>query len=225
MESGGRKRGKIARRYPGRGRFFGARRTSHSAAGRHQTEETHLITSSQPLKLKCGSAIALATLMLCAATPRSVAGEGQGAPTKIAVFDFELEDDSAGAGIAGDHAADDGHLKEVSAEVRRVIEQSGRYRLVDVGAVDAAAVRDRSLLACRGCDAEIASALGAEQSLIGAVKRISRTEYVVGFQLRDAKSGALIAARDTDLQMGADYSWSRGASRLIRDRLLEAPAK
>jgi hypothetical protein len=183
------------------------------------------MTSSRTLILKCGSVVALTTLMFFAPTAQSIAAEGPGAATKIAVFDFELEDDSAGAGIAGDRAADDGTMKAVSAEVRRVIEQSGRYRLVDVSGADAAAVRDRSLLACRGCEAGIASALGAEQSLIGVVRRVSRMEYVVGFQLRDAKSGALIAARDTDLQMGADYSWSRGASRLIRDRLLEAPTK
>jgi hypothetical protein len=116
-------------------------------------------------------------------------------------------------------------MRVVSAEVRRVIEQSGSYRLVDISGADAEAVRDRSLLTCNGCDAGIALALGAEQSLIGVVKRISRTEYVVGFQLRDASSGALIAAQDTDVRMGANYSWSRGASRLIKDRLLDAQEK
>jgi hypothetical protein len=181
--------------------------------------------SSATPRLKSGSAIALATLMFFAATPRSMAGGAQGAPTRIAVFDFELEDDSAGADIAGDRAADDSYMRVVSAEVRRVIEQSGRYRLVDISGADAEAVRDRSLLTCNGCDAGIASALGAEQSLIGVVKRISRTEYVIGFQLRDASSGALIAAQDTDVRMGANYSWSRGASRLIKDRLLEAQEK
>ncbi len=181
--------------------------------------------SFRTLKRKCGSAIALTALTFFAATPHSIAGsEGgrePGAPTKIAVFDFELEDDSAGAGVAGDRAADAGYMNAVSAGVRHVIEQSGRYRLVDVSGADAKAVRDRSLGTCNGCDAEIASARGAEQSLIGVVKRISRTEYVVGFQLRDARSGALIAAEDTGLRMGASYSWSRGASRLIKDRMLE----
>jgi hypothetical protein len=65
--------------------------------------------SSRTLTLKYASAIALATLMLFAPAPRSIAGEG--APTKIAVFDFELEDDSAAAGIAGDRAADRGYMK------------------------------------------------------------------------------------------------------------------
>jgi hypothetical protein len=135
------------------------------------------------------------------------------------VFDFELEDGSAGASLVADQA-DEGYMKSVSAEVRRLIEQSGRYRLVDVSAADAPAVRDHSLRSCNGCDAEIALALGAEQSLIGVVRRITRTEYVVSFQLKDARTGALLAAQESDLRMGANYSWSRGAARLIKDHLL-----
>lgn len=52
------------------------------------------------------------------------------------------------------------------------------------------------------------------------VHRISRTEYVVRYQLRDSASGTVLSAADTGLRMGADYSWNRGAVRLIRDRLL-----
>jgi hypothetical protein len=161
-------------------------------------------------------------LMLLVPASRSVAAQAQDGPIKIAIFDFELEDGSAGAGIAGDPAADAGYMKAVSAEVRHVVEQSGRYRLIDAGGAEAEAVRDHPLRMCNGCDATVASALGADLSLTGIVRRISRTEYVIGFQLRDAKSGALIAAQDTGLRMGANYSWSRGAARLIEDRLLGA---
>ena len=109
----------------------------------------------------------------------------------------------------------------MSTEVRRLIEQSGRYRLVDVSGANAEAVKDHSLRNCNGCDAGIALALGAEQSLIGLVRRITRTEYVVLFRLRDAKTGAVLASQETDLRMGANYAWSRGAARLIKDRLLD----
>jgi hypothetical protein len=53
------------------------------------------------------------------------------------------------------------------------------------------------------------------------MKRITRTEYTVRFQIRDAKTGAILSDEDSGLRMGADYSWSRGAVRLIKDRLLE----
>jgi hypothetical protein len=168
-------------------------------------------------------ATVLVALLLCPATQPSLAADAPAAPIKLAVFDFELEDGSAGASITADQPADDGYMKAVSAEVRRVIEQSGRYQLVDVSRADAEAVRSHTLRKCDGCDAAIAAALGAEQSLTGVVKRITRTEYVVSFRLADAKTGATLAYRETDLRMGANYSWSRGAAQLIKTQLLDAP--
>jgi hypothetical protein len=87
--------------------------------------------------------------------------------------------------------------------------------------LQAPAARTHTLRDCNGCDAKIALKLGAEQSLVGVVSRISRTEYVVKFQVRDARTGAVVAAADSGLRMGADYSWSRGAARLIDEQLLE----
>jgi hypothetical protein len=202
-----------------------SRLAKYSTASTNYIEEIYPMKSSRTLKLKYGSAIALTALMLFAPTPHSIAEQGHSAPVKIAVFDFELEDGSAGAGIVGDRADDAGYMKAVSAEVRRAIEQSGRYHLIDISGADAEAIRDHSLRTYNGCDAGIASPLGAEQSLTGVVRRISRTEYVIGFQLRDAKSGALMATQDTGLRMGANYSWGRGASRLIEDRLLNERMK
>jgi Protein of unknown function (DUF2380) len=168
--------------------------------------------------------VVLTTLLISLAIAHSLAAaDAPTAPIALAVFDFELEDGSAAAAAAGDPAADDGYMKSVSTEVRRVIEQSGRYRLVDVSRADAQAVKTHSLRKCNGCDAGIAAALGAEQSLTGVVRRITRTEYVVSFRLSDAKTGATLAFKETDLRMGANYSWSRGAARLIKDELLAAP--
>jgi hypothetical protein len=46
-------------------------------------------------------------------------------------------------------------------------------------------------------------------------------EYAVTFKLRDARSGAIVAVEQTDLRMGANVAWSRGARWLIQNRLLE----
>lgn len=45
-------------------------------------------------------------------------------------------------------------------------------------------------------------------------------EYTVGFQIRDARNGAVIFNKQTDLRMGANYSWDRGAAWLIKNRVL-----
>ena len=142
-------------------------------------------------------------------------------PIKLAIFDFELEDFSAGAASTGQTPSDTTRLASVTDEVRQLFAQSGRYHLVDVGNVDAAAAKAHTLRECDGCDALIALKSGAEQSLVGVVKRISRTEYTVRFQIRDARTGAIVSDADSGLRMGADNSWSRGAARLIKDRILE----
>jgi hypothetical protein len=158
------------------------------------------------------------TRLLCAGLLVIFVAGAASAPTPLAIFDFELEDFSA---AAGPDSADAQHLANVSETVRQLFAQSGKYRLIDVSSADAPAVRNHALRDCNGCDADIALKLGAEQSLVGVVSRISRTEYVVKFHLRDARTGAVVASGDSGLRMGADYSWSRGAARLLEDRLLE----
>jgi hypothetical protein len=57
--------------------------------------------------------------------------------------------------------------------------------------------------------------------MIGIVTRITRMEYAVTYKIRDARSGALVDVKQTDLRMGANVAWSRGARWLIENRLLE----
>jgi hypothetical protein len=147
------------------------------------------------------------------------------APVKLAVFDFELKDFSGGAGIIPESDEDREQLRLATETVRRLLVESGRYSLVDVSAADAPDVRAHSLRQCDGCDAAIARQLGADQSLVGIVTRITRTDYAVTFKIRDTRTGALIAVEQTDLRIGANYSWNRGAAWLIKNRLLEKQAQ
>lgn len=143
------------------------------------------------------------------------------APVALAVFDFELEDVTA-ASVGALAASDASYLAEVTGGVRDVLGRSGRYRIIDVGGANGEAVKARALRDCGGCEAPIAKELGADQSLIGVVRRVSRTEYTLGFQVRDAGTGAVLARGDSGLRLGADYSWKRGAVRLVSDRLIES---
>ena len=144
------------------------------------------------------------------------------APIALAVFDFELEDTTA-AVSTGLAASDAARLAEVTNGVRNLLGQSGRYRIVDVGSAEA--TKTHALRDCGGCEAAIARELGADQSLIGVVKRVSRTEYTIAFQIRDARTGAVVSRGDSGLRMGADYSWKRGAVRLISDSVIEGASR
>jgi hypothetical protein len=159
--------------------------------------------------------------LLCAGLLVTFEAGTAAAPIKLALFDFELEDFSASAS-ADTTSSDAAHLSNVTEMVRQLFAKSERYRLIDIQSVEAPAVRTHKLRDCNGCDADIALKLGAEQSLVGVVSRISRTEYVVKFQVRDARTGTVVAAADSGLRMGADYSWSRGATSLIKEQLLES---
>ena len=159
----------------------------------------------------------LLTGLIAAATAETAAP----AQVKIAVFPFELEDFSAGAADVPPDEIDREQLRLATEEARRLIAASARYQLVDVGAATEAAAKAGKLRDCNGCDGKIAADLGADQSMVGIVSRITRTEYAVTYKIRDARSGALLDVKQTDLRMGANVAWSRGARWLIERRLLE----
>ena len=98
------------------------------------------------------------------------------------MFPFELEDFSAAAAYTPPDDIDREQLRLSTEEARRLIAQSGRYQLVDVGAVSDDAAKAGKLHDCDGCEARIAAGLNADQSMIGIVTRISRTDYAVDLQ-------------------------------------------
>jgi hypothetical protein len=158
--------------------------------------------------------------LLAAASPLAAGGDQSASGVKLAVFDFELLDVSAGASLVAESAVDVEQLQRATDEARRLIAQSGRYALIDTGGADAPTVKTHALRDCDGCEAAIAAKLGAEQSLLGIVTRISRTDYNVTYKLRDARTGALVAVEQTDMRAGANDSWPRGAASLIKNKLL-----
>ena len=164
----------------------------------------------------------LAPALILAGLTVAEAAEAAGPPPiRLALFPFELEDVSAGAGAIPPDEIDREQLRLSTEEARRLIAASGRYQLVDVSAVNDPAAKAGNLRNCEGCEAKLAAGLEADQSMIGIVARISRTEYAVTYKVRDIKSGALIDTAQTDLRMGANVAWSRGARWLIQNRLLE----
>ena len=163
----------------------------------------------------------IALILAPAVVLTALSAAGAADTVKIAVFPFELEDFSAGAGYVPPDDIDREQLRLSTEEARRLIAASGRYQLVDVSAVNSEAAKAGKLRDCDGCDARIAAGLNADQSMIGIVTRITRMEYAVTYKIRDVRSGALVDVKQTDLRMGANVAWSRGARWLIENRLLQ----
>jgi len=166
----------------------------------------------------------LAPVMLLAGVAVADAAEiAAPSPVKIAVFPFELVDFSAAAPYVPADEIDREQLRLSTEEARRLIVESGRYQLVDTGTANEQIAKVVPLRDCEGCEAGIAAGLAADQSMIGIVTRITRMEYAVTYKIRDARSGGLVDVQQTDLRMGANVAWSRGARWLIQRRLLERP--
>lgn len=157
-------------------------------------------------------------LSLCA-WPLLASSAGPPPPIKIAVFDFELEDASPAAALLGQATTSADSIGKASSEARRVLAESGRYSLVDVSKVDSKAVIEKSLRRCDGCEAGIARQLGAQQSLLGVVQRVTQTDYYVLIQIRDTRTGKLIDQQDANFA-GGEEGWASGARMLIKHQVL-----
>jgi hypothetical protein len=151
--------------------------------------------------------------------PSLAADAEKSPPIKIAVFDFELEDASPAASLLGETTNSTAIMKKVSTEARRMFAESGRYSLIDVSRVNAKPVLEKSLRNCEGCDAGIALQLGAEQSLVGIVRRVTQTDYYVLIQITDARTGKVLNQQEANFAGGAD-GWASGVRMLIKHQVL-----
>lgn len=142
---------------------------------------------------------------------------------KIAVFDFELDDLSAAEVILGQSTTSSDSLHRVSEAARKELAKSGRYVVIDPSREGADLSKDKALKDCGGCDAALASQLGADQSLIGVVRRVSQTDYYLIVQVRDAHSGKVIAQEAANFA-GGEEGWPSGVRMLIDHQVLPVTA-
>jgi hypothetical protein len=138
---------------------------------------------------------------------------------KLAVFDFELIDTSLQGEMNGPRADEHDRLMRAGDQLRKGLSDSGRFQIVDITPVNAAA-HASNLQACGGCDVQFAQQLGADLFITGVVQKVSNLILNVNVYLRDAHSGQIVAAASTDMRGNTDESWSRAVNYLLRERLL-----
>jgi len=159
----------------------------------------------------------LAPAALCAAGSVALRAAEAPAPVHIAVFAFELVDATPSQELLGKSTSETGTLAKVSQAAREQLEQSGRYRVID-----ASQATDKRLGDCDGCEAALALKLGADQSLLGVVKRVTQTDYYVLIQIRDAHTGKLLDQQGANFA-GSEEGWASGVRVLIRHQILAPP--
>jgi Protein of unknown function (DUF2380) len=103
--------------------------------------------------------------------------------------------------------------------LRQLLRASGRFSLVDITPIASEALAS-NLQACGGCDIQLARRIGAELAITGTVQKVSNLILNMNIYVRDASSGATIAAMSADMRGNTDESWSRTLDWLVRNRLL-----
>jgi hypothetical protein len=148
-----------------------------------------------------------------------LAGQADSTAVKIAVFTFELDDQSPSAALLNQSPSRAGTLEKASSEARRELAQSGRYQVIDASQVDTHAVPGHALRNCGGCEAGLALQLGAEQALSGVITSATQTDYYVAIQIRDARSGKILDQQEANFA-GSEEGWPSGVRMLIRHQIL-----
>ena len=137
----------------------------------------------------------------------------------VAVFDFELIDTSLEGAIRGARLDEQQRLARLSDQLRQLLRDSGRFSLVDITPIASEALAS-NLQACGGCDTRLARRIGAEMAITGTVQKVSNLILNMNIYVRDASSGATIAAMSADMRGNTDETWSRTLNWLVHNRLL-----
>jgi hypothetical protein len=142
-------------------------------------------------------------------------------PARLALFDLELVDSSLEGEMAGADPAEQARLRLVQAELRRSLEKSGRFELVDTAPVaDQVAVAGR-LRSCNGCEVPIARRLDADLALVGWVHKVSNLILSVNVVIRDVSTRERVFASSVDIRGNTDASWLHGIRYILNNRLLK----
>jgi hypothetical protein len=135
------------------------------------------------------------------------------------VFDFEMIDTSLPGQVYGPRADEHDRLLRVGDLLRKELGESGKFRIVDIAPISAAAHRS-NLQACGGCDIKLAQQLDADLEITGVVQKVFNLILNINVYLRDVHTGRFVAGASVDMRGNTDESWSRATRYLIRERLL-----
>jgi hypothetical protein len=144
---------------------------------------------------------------------------GPSTAQSVAVFNFELIDTSLEGAVRGARTDEQERLARVSDQLRELLRDSSQFSLVNLTPI-ASEAQASNLQACIRCDTRLARRIGAELSITGTVQKVSNLILNMNIYVRDASTGATIAAMSADMRGNTDESWSRTLNWLVRNRLL-----
>jgi hypothetical protein len=148
------------------------------------------------------------------------ADPGLAAPAKpkLVVLEIELTGDLGGPQFTAEHEA---RLKKQSAILRRELENSGLYQVLDNTPVLPLINRLKSQQAywhdCNGCDLQVGRQLGADEVLVTWVDRVSNLILSLTYEFHDVASGRIVGRKSYDFRGDNDAAWTHTITFMVRD--------
>ncbi len=138
------------------------------------------------------------------------------AQTPVAVFPFELADTSGEAAASGH----DARIALATTQLARKLEQSGRYRPVDLTPLAAEVAATAPRYECGGCWLDVARQSGAQLAVLPTVHKVSTLISTMDLWVADLRSGQYVAHVSGQIRGDTDAAWLRGVDFLVDERLL-----
>jgi hypothetical protein len=154
-------------------------------------------------------------LIIPAASAELRSGDGN---PKLVVLDIELTGDTGGPQFAAEHKA---RLRMESDTLRRELERSGLYRVVDTTPAQPLIAKLQSqhlyLHDCNGCDLDIGRQLGADQVVVTWVDRVSGLILSLTYEFHDVATGQIVGRKSYDFRGDNDSAWTHAIRYMVRD--------
>jgi hypothetical protein len=141
-------------------------------------------------------------------------------PRTLAVFPVELWDTS-GEGAKPDQAE---KLAHATAILAKTLEQTGRYRPVDLDPYKDAIEKTSPRYNCNGCWRPIANEAGAQFAVLSTIHKVSSLISSFDISIADLQTGKLVAYASGQFRGDDDQSYTRSIAFLVREELFKAEA-
>jgi hypothetical protein len=149
------------------------------------------------------------------------------AATKAAVFPFDFHDAQQDGEVVPQYNQEDlRRLKLVADELKTLMQNDGRYSVVDLSSKQKEIETASPFNQCNGCEVAIAKEAGADIAVTGYVDKVSDALLNLAIVARDTKTGALTKTMSASINGNSDDLWLHGVRYLWKNRFnVEATSK
>lgn len=150
------------------------------------------------------------------------------AAQKAIIFPFDLIDQQQQFEIGlmpkGIDPEEKRRLEIITAELTKLIKESGQYEVVDPTPIAAEIEEKSPMQKCNGCEDDLAKKVGADVAFIGTVRKASDVLFTVSVYVRDVNKERVIKQGSSEIYGNTDAMWLRAARYVFERRLFKDEA-